>query len=67
MCLLTQVQIHKICWSQNDLFFPEGPQLFEDHVCHSEVYSGCPQQPDKTERFKGTFPVCAVVFKLKKK
>lgn len=58
-----QVQIHKSCWSPDDMYFPQGPQLFEDH---SEIYRGYPQQPEKLERFKGISPVCATVSKITK-
>lgn len=43
--------------SKMTYFFPQGPQLF----FFSDVYRGCPKQPDKPEMFKGAYPVCAIV------
>lgn len=67
ICLLIQLQIHGICLSQNDLVFSQGPSFLKTTCCSTDVYRGCPKQPDKPKRFKGTCPVCARVSKITKR
>lgn len=46
------------CSKMTFFFFLKVPSFF-----FSDVYRGCPKQPNKPETFKGAYSVCAIVSK----